>query len=168
MKPIIICDVDCTLYSYSEFIRTNVLYPKESFNALLSLGDRFPAVRRTWAAFENHIEERIEGLRNLATSHGEVLFLSAFPAEDYKKKTFDRLSIKLNSSFPHKKINYLQSNKDFEKVILTIGDRPNDKGISEAYKSKLVYLPIYRSIQKHTGESYTTRLLQTVKAELDS
>lgn len=170
MKPTIICDIDCTLYSYSEFIKTNVFYPKESMKALFSIptgNDYFPAVERTWKVFENHIEERVARLIEETSSHGSILFLSAFPAEYYKKKTFDKLSLQMVSSYPNRKIDLLKMSEEL-RVILTIGDRPNDKGISKVYNSKLVYIPIYKPIHALSGKRYTTKLIQTIKESLNS
>lgn len=168
MKPTILCDIDCTLYSYREFVSTNFFYPKESMKALFGMADpvrSFPAVERTWKKFERDIEDRLNGLLEITAAHGEILFLSAFPDDDYKKQSFEKLSLKMVSSYPYKKIDLLKKRDNLD-ILLTIGDRPNDKNISLEYKSKLVYLPIYRPLQHLTASSYTTQLLKVVKESL--
>lgn len=167
MKPTIVCDIDCTLYSYSEFIKTNFLHPGESLLALFSKGSSFPAIERTWNAYQGHIEQRVSVLLEVARPHGNVLFLSAFPAEPYKLQSFKKLALEMTSSFPGRKIDLLKKSNDL-KVILTIGDRPNDKGLSKAFNSKLIYLPIYNPIHALSGTSYTKKLIQKVKEKLDS
>jgi hypothetical protein len=164
----IICDIDCTLYSYREFVEANYLYPKDSMMALFSRpapDDSFPGVERVWRKKREEIKKRILALIDVSQAHGSVHFVSAFPAEKYKFETFAECGVEMISSYPASKLGYLKDNA-YQEIILTIGDRPVDYKISQHFQSKLVFLPVYRSLQWAESQRYTQGLISEVTKTL--
>jgi hypothetical protein len=168
MKPTIICDIDCTLYSYREFVKKNMFHPVDTFGALFNFpeaGEHFPGIHRTWMHFEAQISDRIRLIHEKLAPLGEVFFLSAFPAESYKKATFEKLGLRMASSYPERKVKFLRAFQD-KKIVLVIGDRTADKDIAATFFAPIVYIPFYKSLQQESGEAYTDRLLKQVSEVL--
>lgn len=167
-KPIkIICDVDCTLYSYREIVQSNQNNIPSLIKASLGITEsksEDSAVKKVWSKYQSEIEQRIRNLIEIKSC--ETVFYSAFPRETYKAETFEKLNARFISSFPEKK--QLVTEKYFPNtdVDLVIGDRFSDCSLAKKWKSSILFLPITNMGQWKVGSSYTDYLQNHIQQKL--
>ncbi len=159
----ILCDVDCTLYSYREIIKANQSDLKNLARVTFGYPDldgKHTSVARVWNAYHSEIEKRITSL--ISNPRLKTTFYSAFPAEEYKINTFAKLNARFISSYPVSKNKAYSQYFLNEKFDLTVGDRISDVLLSKVTQSKLAFIPIFSSGQWRTGPAYTQFLLKKI------
>ena len=152
-----IVDLDLTLYSAGEFLAAHPWKAHVWMNAQFRINgpqaDR--AIDFAWIQWEKEILNRIELCATLSRKafSVEVFFLTANPLTEVKMKTFKKMNLKVQSSHPHSKMQFLENSPSFSgtKAAFSISDRKKDAALAHHF----IYLPIYSPIQRLKGNPYT-------------
>lgn len=153
---VVIVDIDCTLYSYAEFVKSQGLKPLLFYKAITDVYSKpvFKAVDQTWKKNEENIVERI----NLITSElsdFKLHFYTSFPITKTKLKTFNTLNLKVFSTYPNSKLKLEHIKKIPTPVSLVIGDRSEDVFLGKIMSAPWVGYRAFHKEHLLDGKAYT-------------
>jgi hypothetical protein len=159
---VVVMDIDCTLYSYAEFLYANWSSPRQSLEAFAGFARSrsFPAVDRMWQMIEPHIEERISCLKERTGS--KIVFVSAFPLEGPKGETlakFAKMGIEAHSTFPQSKLGW---SLDSGRARFVFGDRLSDYRLAIKLGVPWAGLPVWHRAHRLSGKQFTRSFLDSV------
>lgn len=159
-RPLVIVDLDLTLYSLGEFLRVHRHAPVAWANALCRLSpdgcDR--AIDAVWRSVQPHIAERIGRLEGVAAEAGrEVLWLTAYPLTATKLATFSGEQ-RTASSFPHSKIAWARASA-LTRAEAVIGDRASDARLARHLGAAHAGYAVWHPAQRLTDTDYTAALM---------
>lgn len=153
---VVIVDIDCTLYSYAEFIKSQNIDPFLFYKALTDINSQevFDAVDRTW---ENYNEDIVHRMKFLIEKFKKkrVFFYSSFPLSNAKKNTFQKLKLTARSSYPQSKVEFNHLLKIPKPASLIIGDRKEDEYLGKILNAEWIGFKFYNQQQWTSGQQYT-------------
>ncbi len=158
----VVVDMDCTLYSYSELALSQRAHVISLFYSLLKDSNLLYAnADKVFLKYSSHIKERINFLIQFF-GQDNVFFYSSYPITDFKLKSLSNFKVLFHSSFPHKKTAKEVSKFCNKKIHLVIGDREIDKKLAKDLKSEWRGYPYYNYRHLLSGKTYTNSFISLV------
>ncbi len=160
-QRLIVMDIDCTIYSYTEFIHANWSSPRQSLEAFAGYARArsFPAVDRLWRSYESEIERRLLLLKERAAPR--LVFVSAFPIEGPKRETFAKMGLEALSTFPASKLSWFP---DKGRARFVFGDRLSDCRLAMRLGVPWAGLPFWHRAHRQSGAKFTQTFFESFDA----
>ena len=156
-------DIDCTLYSWAELAKSQGLHVFSLLAAKVK-GGRFlyDCADRVFEKQAPALGERLRFLESFFGAEGAALY-SSYPLTEGKRKILSSFSLSFYSSFPKRK-----TAKEIRKLCgrfpdLVIGDRKEDRDLSQALGAFWAGYPFYDFHHLLSGPPYTKSFVSLVK-----